>query len=145
MALYQNIMLRKQEAQQTSFELTKLTEDTIDPKEWGKNFPRQYDSYLRTVDIAAHHATAAARPFRSSTTIRVLRTLFAGYAFSVDYREERGHAYMLRDQDETERVQAGQAAGRVPALPRLGHAGLSRRRASRPACPTTRLIGRRRS
>src|SRR6188768_3823119 len=51
MALYQNIMLRKEEALQTSFELVKLTEETLDPKEWGKNFPRQYDSYLRTVDI----------------------------------------------------------------------------------------------
>jgi nitrite reductase (cytochrome c-552) len=30
--------------------------------------------------------------------------LFAGYAFAVDYREERGHAYMLSDQDMTERV-----------------------------------------
>src|SRR4051794_20209945 len=50
MALYQNIMLRKREAQQTAFELANLTEDTVDPKEWGKTFPRQYDGYLRTVD-----------------------------------------------------------------------------------------------
>ena len=33
-----------------------------------------------------------------------LSRIFAGYAFSVDYREERGHAYMLADQDVTERV-----------------------------------------
>ena len=32
------------------------------------------------------------------------RTLFAGYPFSVDYREDRGHAYMLTDQEQTERV-----------------------------------------
>ncbi|MEX2025723.1 MAG: ammonia-forming cytochrome c nitrite reductase subunit c552, partial [Pirellulaceae bacterium] len=50
LALYQNIMLRKQEAQQVAFVLTNLSEETVDPKEWGKNFPRQYDSYLRTVD-----------------------------------------------------------------------------------------------
>ena len=31
MSLYQNIMLRKQEALQTSFALTKLTEETLDP------------------------------------------------------------------------------------------------------------------
>jgi nitrite reductase (cytochrome c-552) len=30
--------------------------------------------------------------------------LFAGYAFAIDYREERGHAFMLTDQEETERV-----------------------------------------
>jgi nitrite reductase (cytochrome c-552) len=34
----------------------------------------------------------------------VWRRIFAGYAFSIDYREERGHAYMLMDQRETERV-----------------------------------------
>jgi len=27
-----------------------ITEDTIDPIVWGKNFPRQYDGYRRTVD-----------------------------------------------------------------------------------------------
>jgi nitrite reductase (cytochrome c-552) len=32
------------------------------------------------------------------------RIIFAGYAFSVDYRKYRGHAYMLNDQDQTLRV-----------------------------------------
>ncbi len=27
-----------------------LTDDTVDPEIWGRNFPLQYDSYLRTVD-----------------------------------------------------------------------------------------------
>jgi nitrite reductase (cytochrome c-552) len=102
MALYQNIMLRKQEAQQTSFELTNLSEDTLDPREWGKNFPRQYDGYLRTVDVQrTRHGGSEA--FQRLEADPLLVTLFAGYAFSVDYREERGHAYMLRDQDMTER------------------------------------------
>jgi nitrite reductase (cytochrome c-552) len=33
-----------------------------------------------------------------------LRVLYAGYPFSVDYREARGHAYMLSDQDVTRRT-----------------------------------------
>lgn len=41
MALWQNISLRKQESLQTVFEVVKLSEDTVDPAEWGKNFPRQ--------------------------------------------------------------------------------------------------------
>ena len=32
-----------------------------------------------------------------------LKTMWAGYAFSVDFREERGHAYMLDDQTFTKR------------------------------------------
>ena len=30
--------------------------------------------------------------------------MWAGYAFSVEFREERGHAYMLNDQRSTRRV-----------------------------------------
>ncbi|MBL8240178.1 MAG: ammonia-forming cytochrome c nitrite reductase subunit c552, partial [Bryobacterales bacterium] len=33
-----------------------------------------------------------------------LKKMWAGYPFSVDFREERGHAYMLIDQKYTERV-----------------------------------------
>ena len=34
--------------------------------------------------------------------------MFAGYAFSIDYRDRRGHAYMLPDQEQTKRVTGGQ-------------------------------------
>lgn len=30
--------------------------------------------------------------------------MFLGYAFSIDYRDRRGHAYMLADQEQTERL-----------------------------------------
>ena len=33
-----------------------------------------------------------------------LKTMWAGYAFAVDFRKARGHAYMLEDQTFTERV-----------------------------------------
>ena len=40
-----------------------------------------------------------------------LKRLYAGYAFSIDYREARGHAYMLYDQGVTERVTKKPQAG----------------------------------
>jgi formate-dependent nitrite reductase cytochrome c552 subunit len=40
-----------------------------------------------------------------------LRRLYAGYAFSLDCREARGHAYMLYDQSVTERVTQRPQAG----------------------------------
>ena len=57
-----------------------------------------------------------------------LRRLYAGYAFSIDYREARGHAYMLFDQEVTERVtkrpQSGAClhchASIIPTYRRLG-------------------------
>ena len=49
-ALLVNIIERKGEAQQTFFRVVELTDETIDPAVWGKNFPQQYHAYLRTVD-----------------------------------------------------------------------------------------------
>jgi nitrite reductase (cytochrome c-552) len=40
-----------------------------------------------------------------------LKTMWAGYAFSKDFREERGHAYMLQDQELTERQHAAKQPG----------------------------------
>lgn len=103
MLLLTNIAERKQEARQDVFRVVEISEDTIDPAEWGKNYPRQYDGYQRTVDIErTRHGGSEA--FQKLDEDPVWREIFAGYAFSLDYREERGHAYMLSDQDITERV-----------------------------------------
>ncbi|MCZ6750687.1 MAG: ammonia-forming cytochrome c nitrite reductase subunit c552 [Acidobacteria bacterium] len=101
--LLMNISERKQEARQTYFPLANLTEDTVDPAEWGKNFPRQYDGYRRTVDTERTRY-GGSEAFQKLDENPRLRRIFAGYAFSLDYREERGHAYSLQDQDETERT-----------------------------------------
>jgi nitrite reductase (cytochrome c-552) len=103
MLLYQNIGLRKREAQQSVFKLTELSELTVDPAEWGKNFPRQYDSYRRTVDVERTRYGGSENIQKLDEDPR-LRTIFNGYAFAIDFREERGHAYMLDDQRETRRV-----------------------------------------
>ncbi len=101
--LYENIVTRKAEATQHVFRVVEVDENTVDPVLWGKNYPRQYDSYRRTVDIerTTHGGSEAFQKLESDP---VYRHIFAGYAFAVDYREERGHAYMLDDQDQTKRV-----------------------------------------
>ncbi len=102
MYLWQNITQRKQEEREHVFRVVELSEATIDPAEWGQNYPRQYDSYRRTVDTErTRHGGSDA--FQKLDVDPAWRVLFAGYAFGVDYREERGHAYMLLDQDITER------------------------------------------
>ena len=104
-ALLMNIAERKREAREQFVKLTELTEDTVDPATWGINFPRQYDSYLRTADNerTRHGGSDALPPSRLEKDPRLVR-IFGGYAFSVDFRERRGHAYMLLDQEQTERV-----------------------------------------
>jgi len=103
MMLMQNIRERKTEAKETVFRVTNIAETTVDPAEWGKNFPRQYDSYKRTVDVD-RTKYGGSEAFQKLDQDPRWRQIFKGYAFSIDYREERGHAYMLSDQRETERV-----------------------------------------
>ena len=101
--LWQNIRERKEEARRHVFKIADLSEDTIDPAAWGRNYPRQYDSYRRAVDPerTRHGGSDAFQKLDADPRWRIL---FGGYPFGVDYREERGHAFMLSDQDQTERV-----------------------------------------
>ena len=102
-ALLLNIRTRKEEGKQSYIALAELTEETVDPAVWGRNFPRQYDGYLRTVDME-RTKYGGSEAFSKLEANERLRRVFAGYAFSLDYDEERGHAYSLSDQEETERV-----------------------------------------
>src|SRR5207244_1988721 len=50
-----------------------------------------------------HGGNEAMAPSKLEEDPRLIR-LYAGYAFGVDFRERRGHAYMLDDQDVTRRT-----------------------------------------
>ncbi len=124
-ALLVNIFEHQQEAKNPFFRVVELTDDTEDPAVWGKNFPMQYDGYRRTVDMVRTRfgGSEAApriptgrdpRAIVSESRIEIdprLKTMWAGYAFAVDFREERGHAYMLEDQTFTERQHAAKQPG----------------------------------
>jgi nitrite reductase (cytochrome c-552) len=102
--LIANIAKRQEEGRHPVLDLSHLTEDTVDPEVWGRTFPFQYSSYLLTADTErTSHGGSEAPGSKLEANPRLVR-LFAGYPFAVDYREKRGHAYMLADQDATERV-----------------------------------------
>ena len=119
-ALLINIFERKQEARNPFYKVVELNDSIADPAIWGKDFPMQYDLYMRTVDMErTKYGGSEAEP-RTPTDADPrsvvarskleqdprLKVMWAGYAFSKDYRERRGHAYMLLDQTFTERQQA---------------------------------------
>ena len=123
--LLMNIFERKQEARNPFYRVVELTDDTEDPAVWGKNFPLQYDDYKRTVDqVRTRFGGSEALP-RMPTKVDPrstlsqskieedprLKVMWAGYAFAKDFREERGHAYMLDDQTLTERQQVVKQPG----------------------------------
>lgn len=121
-ALLMNIHDRKEEARNPFFRVVELTDETEDPAEWGKNFPLQYDMYKRTVDMVRTRfggseamprtpTDSDPRSVVSQSKIEEdprLKRMWAGYAFAIDFREERGHAFMLEDQTYTQRHQKPQ-------------------------------------
>ena len=111
LALLTNIFERKQEGRQPFVRVVEVTEATIDPKVWGQNWPNEYDTYLKTAlptttkyggrGLGASDAGPAEQKLDREPW---LKRIFAGYAFSIDYRDRRGHYYALFDQEQTKRV-----------------------------------------
>ena len=123
--LLTNIFEHQQEARNPFYRVVALDDTTQDPAAWGKNFPLHYDAYRKTVDQqrtryggseAEPREPTDADPRSIVAQSRLaedprLRRFWAGYAFSKDFREERGHAYMLTDQELTQRQQATKQPG----------------------------------
>lgn len=73
--------------------------DNFEPRNevWGKNFPMEYQSYKQTSD------TLFRSKYNGSATIDMLEVdprlvvLWAGYGFSKDYKQGRGHSYAVAD------------------------------------------------
>jgi nitrite reductase (cytochrome c-552) len=101
-----NIQQRKDEALQYPLNVVEISETELNPEVWGQNYPREYSSWLKTQEDTAPTAYGGSQPFDKLERYPILKRLWAGYAFSVDYSEERGHFYALIDQKETERQNA---------------------------------------
>jgi nitrite reductase (cytochrome c-552) len=73
---------------------------------WGKNFPMEYQSYVKTSD------TTFRSKYNGSAMIDMLEedprlvVLWAGYGFSKDYNQGRGHSYSVQDIRNTLRTGA---------------------------------------
>lgn len=107
-ALLMNISERKAEQRSPYVRVVEVGENDTDPGKWGRNWPSQYDSYkrtaLRTVTRFGGHAGSETLPEEKIERHPWLKRMFLGYAFSIDYRDRRGHAYMLSDQENTQRL-----------------------------------------
>ncbi|HYS80986.1 MAG TPA: ammonia-forming cytochrome c nitrite reductase subunit c552 [Anaeromyxobacteraceae bacterium] len=113
-ALLVNISERKSEARHAFVKVVDVTENDTDPGKWGKNWPREYDDYKATAQRTATKYGGGAgtaegeMPPEKADRDPWLKRVFAGYLFAVDYRDRRGHAYMLNDQEVTKRNVPGQ-------------------------------------
>lgn len=112
-ALLTNIFERKAEQRTPYVRLVEVGENDTDPAKWGKNWPAQFDSYQRTALATktrfGGHQGSEALPEEKIARDPWLKRMFAGYAFSIDYRDRRGHAFMLSDQEHTKRLSKPQS------------------------------------
>ncbi len=101
---------RKQESRSPYLRVVDLNETSTDPAPWGMNWPHHFEKYKETAGDKFYGGSNA-MPESKLESNPWLKRLYAGYAFSIDYREARGHAYMLYDQVVTERVNQRPQAG----------------------------------
>jgi nitrite reductase (cytochrome c-552) len=101
--LLTNIMSRKAEAVEYPLKVVQIGPKELDPAVWGKNFPREYSTFVKTQDDTIKTPYGGSVPFDKLARYPALKRVWAGYAFSVDYNKARGHYYALEDQKKTKR------------------------------------------
>jgi nitrite reductase (cytochrome c-552) len=109
-ALLVNIFEHKQEAKLSYFKLVDIAPGEPNSDLWKANFPREYSGYvktMRTSEMAPYSKWGrygGSEAFSKLDKYPNLKRLFAGYPFSVEYREERGHMHALEDMLATKRL-----------------------------------------
>ncbi len=73
---------------------------------WGKNFPREYQSYKKTAQTGFMSKYNGAGMIDMLEVDPRLVVLWAGYGFSKDYNQGRGHSYAIEDSRNTLRTGA---------------------------------------
>jgi nitrite reductase (cytochrome c-552) len=106
-----SIMERRWEAQRPSFAVIPLSQWEPNNAVWGRNYPREYESYLKTSDSETQtkYGGSFPRDYLNEDPRKVI--LFAGYGFSKDYKQARGHYYAVTDVIKTERIKVPFNAG----------------------------------
>jgi nitrite reductase (cytochrome c-552) len=66
-------------------------------EEWGKNYPLEYESYMKMLDTNFRSKYAGSAKIDYLEDYPELVILWAGYAFSKEYNQARGHAFAVKD------------------------------------------------
>lgn len=110
-ALLLSIQQRKAEALQYPLKIVQVSSTELDPSVWGKNYPREYDSFMQSKDTTIQTTFGGSVKYSKLEKDPLLVRLYAGNPFSVDYNKARGHYYALIDQKETQRIQVASQPG----------------------------------
>ena len=88
-ALLVNISQRQLEAKQYPLKVVEIPEGELDPAVWGENFPHEYDRFVKTQEDYGQTPYGGSTPYDKLERYPILKRLWAGHPFSVDYNEER--------------------------------------------------------
>ncbi|MBO6607741.1 ammonia-forming cytochrome c nitrite reductase [Psychroserpens sp.] len=115
--LASSIINRKSEAKYKYVPKVIIAENEPRNEIWGQNFPKEYQSSLRTADTSyvSYQGGSQMRDMLEEDPRLVI--LWAGYGFSKDYNQGRGHAYAIEDIHNTLRTGGpkGEGDGPMPA------------------------------
>lgn len=102
--LASSIVNRKSEARYEFVPKVDIMENEPRNEVWGENYPQQYQSYMQTKngDFASYQGGSKMRDVLEEDPRLVV--LYAGYGFSKDYNQGRGHAYAIEDLHNTLRT-----------------------------------------
>lgn len=95
--LASSIVERRSEAQLYFQMVSPIPDWEPDNAVWGANFPRQYESYMKTADTSFRSKYAGSVMIDYLEQYPELVVMWAGYPFSRDYNQGRGHYYAVSD------------------------------------------------
>ncbi|HEX3007817.1 MAG TPA: ammonia-forming cytochrome c nitrite reductase [Bacteroidales bacterium] len=102
--LASSIIERRAEAVFVNTPKVQLTDYEPRNEEWAKNYPREYQSYMQTADTSFVSMYNGNAPIDMLEVDPRMVVLWAGYAFSKDYTQARGHYYAITDIQTTLRT-----------------------------------------
>lgn len=109
-----SIFERKNEAFYTIQMVKPIADDEARNEVWGESFPREYETYRKTLEtnFASKHGGAIMTDYLEKYPELVV--MWAGYGFSKDYNQGRGHGYAIEDIRNTLRT-GGNVNSPMPA------------------------------
>lgn len=88
----------------TQVMVTPIGDWETDPSVWGHDFPREYQTWLKTRENGGRTKWGGSDPYSKLEKYPNLLKLYAGYSFAKDYNRKRGHGYAMEDVLRTKRT-----------------------------------------
>ncbi len=94
---------RRAEVKRLVVQPVQIPKGEANPEVWGKAYPLEYSRFVMTKLLGDSTRYGGSIPFSHLERWPELQTIWAGYGFTVEYNEDRGHMWSLEDVRHTGR------------------------------------------